>query len=173
MNKRVVIFTGAPGSGKTTLIRRVVERLGVPAGGFYTQEVREQGVRKGFAIYTLDGQRGTLARVGIRSQWQVGKYGVNLRDLEELAVPAVYEALNKGWLVVIDEIGPMEILSTAFQEVVLEALESGSDVLATVVRRSTPFTDRIKSRPEVLLLDVRPSNREQLLERIVALFLKG
>ena len=51
MNNPLKLFiTGDPGCGKTTLVRKVVERLGpsVPMSGFYTEEVRVEGQRRGF-----------------------------------------------------------------------------------------------------------------------------
>ena len=72
---RVILLTGRPGSGKTTLIWRVLARLTKPAGGFYTQEIRESGRRVGFEIITLDGERDTLAHVNINSEHRISKYG--------------------------------------------------------------------------------------------------
>jgi len=164
------LLTGPPGCGKTTLIRKVVAQLPVPAGGFYTQELRDaRRARLGFEIVTLDGQRGTLAHVDIRSPQRVGKYGVDLAALDGLAVEAVRRTLELGRLVVIDEIGPMELLSPRFREIVLDVLESETSLLATVVQRSTPFTDLLKRRPGLTLLEVRPDNREVLPARILSM----
>jgi len=168
-----ILLTGPPSCGKTTVIRKVVAGLLVPAGGFYTQELRDvHHVRLGFEIVTLDGRRATLAHVDIRSPQRVGKYGVDLAALDGLAVQVVHLALELGGLVVIDEIGPMELLSTLFRQVVLEALESDASLLATIVQRSTPFTDAFKRRPEVTLMEVRPDNREHLPGDILALLLE-
>jgi len=164
-----IFLTGAPGSGKTTLIRRVLDRLDRPAGGFYTQEIRAHGVRKGFEIVTLDGRRGTLAHVDIRGGPRVGKYGVDVAAVDRLAVTAIREAIAACGLVVIDEIGPMEILSERFQEAVLEALHSPSPVLGTIVQRSQPFAGRVKALPGVTLLQVRRDNQDALLAQILAL----
>ena len=62
-----LLLTGRPGVGKTTVVRRVVERLSRPTGGFYTCELREGGRRTGFEIVTLDGQRATLSHVDFDS----------------------------------------------------------------------------------------------------------
>lgn len=167
-----ILLTGSPGSGKTTLIRRTVERLNCPAGGFYTQELRTGGVRKGFEIVTLDGRRGILAHVEIRGRQRIGKYGVDLGALDQLAVAAIHAALQGSGpqgVVVIDEIGPMEMLSQNFCNAVLDALNSPLRVLGTIVQRSTPFGDQVKRRPDVNLFEVRRDNREELLERILTL----
>jgi nucleoside-triphosphatase len=67
---------------------------------------------------------------------------------------------------VIDEIGPMEIRSPIFREAVNETLYSEVPLLATIFARSLPFTDAIKSRPDVTLIEVRPENRERLVSEL-------
>jgi nucleoside-triphosphatase len=164
-----ILLTGPPGCGKTTLIRRVVSALAIPAGGFYTQELRQRGRRVGFEIVTMDGQRAILARVNLSSPHRIGRYGVDLAGLERVAVPALFQAMDGGQLVVVDEIGPMEILSPVFREAVLRVLDSPSPVLASIVRRSIPFTDQLKRRPEVTLMTITRSNREAMLFRVLNL----
>ena len=164
-----ILVTGAPGCGKTTLIRLVIDRLPGSKGGFFTQEIRQGGVRKGFELVTLDGQHGILAHEELKSKMRVGKYGVNLSTLDKLAVDAIQRAISEGGIVVIDEIGPMEILSAGFRQVVLEALESSAIVLGAIVRRSIPFTDGIKRHKLVTLIEVRPDNRDQLPDQILAM----
>jgi nucleoside-triphosphatase len=166
---RTILLTGAPGSGKTTLLRRVVAQLDCLVGGFYTQEVRAQGVRQGFEIVTLDGRRGLLAHVDIGGLPRVGKYGVNLSELHRLAVPSIQEAVAARAIVVVDEIGPMEILSERFRESVLEALGSESRVLGTIVQRRQSFADRVKSMPGVIIFHVGAGKQEALQARILEL----
>jgi nucleoside-triphosphatase len=169
--KHAILLTGAPGSGKTTVIQRVLERLETPASGFYTREIRQgsgRGARLGFEIVTLEGMRGILAHVDYGGPHRVSKYGVDLEALDTIAIPAIRMGIETSRLVVIDEIGRMEILSQAFRQVVLEALEGPAPVLGSVVRRSTPFTDRIKGRPEVAVIEVTRDNRDALPGRIVS-----
>jgi nucleoside-triphosphatase len=161
-----LLLTGAPGCGKTTLIRSVLPRLRRPAGGFYTQEVRQAGVRTGFEIIMLDGSRGRLAQVGLDSKYKVGKYGVDLAFLEQVAVPGLYAAAQAGSLVVLDEIGPMECFSGLFRHAVLDLLGGGYDLLGTIVQRAHPFTDQVKQHPGVEISEVRPDNREALASEI-------
>lgn len=166
---KAILLTGNPGCGKTTLLQRVVARLPKSAGGFYTEEIREQGVRKGFGITTLDGKRGVMAHVDIKSSKKVGKYGVNIAALDTIAVPSIEEAVGVQKIVVIDEIGPMEISSDRFRDAVMGALQSGATVLGTIVKHSLPFIDRIKAMPNVKVIEVRHENRENLVESILRL----
>lgn len=163
-----ILLTGRPGCGKTTLIQRIVRRLDITTSGFYTQELRaSKGDRLGFEILTLDGRRAILAHVDLPGPPRVGKYGVDLAALDLLATTAVEDAITNGKTIVIDEIGPMEIASPCFREAVLAALDCPLPLLATIVQRSTPFTDTLKRRPDVALIEVTPANRDQLAGQIL------
>ena len=61
---------------------------------------------------------------------------------------------------------PMEIRSAIFRDVVNEALDSEGPLLATIFARSLPFTNAIKSRSDVLLIEVRPDNRDRLISEL-------
>lgn len=161
-----ILLTGVPGSGKTTLIRRILQALPVQSQGFYTREIREQGVRKGFEIVTLAGERGVLAHVDIRSQTRIGKYGVDLQALDSVAVAALQAGLSSGGLIVVDEIGPMELLSEHFRRTVMQALESPLPLLGSIVKRSHPFADRIKRLPQVTLITISIPDRDELAESV-------
>ncbi len=162
-----ILLTGAPGCGKTTLIRNVLAQLKRPAGGFFTQEVRQGGMRQGFEVNLLRGPRGRLAQVGLSSRYRIGKYGVDLDFLEQAAVPELYNAAQAGQLVVVDEIGPMELFSARFRQAVQDLLAGNADLLGTVVRRPHPFADLVKQHPRVEVIEVRLDNRDALANQLV------
>ncbi|ACM22832.1 MULTISPECIES: NTPase [Thermotoga] len=161
-----ILITGRPGVGKTTLIKKISSLL-QNAGGFYTEEMREKGKRVGFKIVTLDGREGILAKVGFPSQHRVGKYGVNLKDLEELGVDSVERALEEKSVVIIDEIGKMELLSERFKRVVEKAFNSEKDLIATIKKSSDPFVEKIKNKKDVIIFELNERNRDLLLKRIL------
>ena len=165
---QTLLLTGRPGVGKTTLVRRVVQRLGRPAGGFYTRELRQQGRRVGFEIVTLDGQRATLAHVDIPSRQRVGKYGVDVAALDRVGVPAIHRAIEAGALVVVDEIGKMELFSEAFKAAVLNALDGPNALLATITRSRHPWANRIRQRDDIELIQVTQENRAALVDHLVS-----
>jgi nucleoside-triphosphatase len=160
------LLTGAPGTGKTTIIRAVISASKAKAGGFYTQEIRHGGARLGFEIVTLDGSRAVLAHVDIRGPQRVGKYGVDVASLDRVAVPAMRRAIRECDIVLVDEIGKMELLSPAFREVLLEALNSERRLVGTVMLQPHPFADRVKHDPRVEVLLVSKANRDQVLDKV-------
>ena len=163
-----VLVTGPPGCGKTTLMRRAVAELGVPTAGFYTEEIRSAGRREGFALVTLDGRRATLASVRIRSPHRVSRYGVDVQALESVGLPALEEATAGAKLLVVDEIGKMELFSPRFREAVLRALDAGGPVLASIMLSSHPFADALKARDDIRLIRLTPETRERVLGEVVA-----
>jgi len=145
--------------GKTTVIQKAIQgRQNV--NGFFTKEIRKKGKRIGFAIETVDGKTGVLAHINIQSPFRVSKYRVNLKDIEEICVPSLDV---DGDLIVIDEIGKMELFSEQFKQKVVEALDTGK-VIATIMERPHPFTDTIKRRNDVKLFTVTEENRNNLVD---------
>jgi len=164
---RTILLTGRPGVGKTTVIKRVVEQLGARAGGFYTAEMRKGGRRQGFKIVTLDGQEGILSHVDIKGRPRVSRYGVNLTDLDEVAVAALRQAIAEANCIVVDEIGKMELFSEEFRKAVTEAVESEKPVLGTVMATRHPWVDALKALPQVTVLELTHHNRDKMVQRVV------
>jgi nucleoside-triphosphatase len=168
---RVLILTGAPGVGKTTVLTKTVDALkakGVSVGGMISREVRESNVRVGFEILDLtNGKHGWLAHVNGQSGPQVGKYHVNLQDLDNIGTAAITQALEKCSAIVVDEIGPMELYSQKFKQAVTQTLESKKLMLAVVHRKAKdPLVTQVKRRLDAEIFNVTFSNRENLPEQL-------
>nr|CAD7427857.1 unnamed protein product [Timema monikensis] len=146
------------GIGKTTLIKTVSKLLidkKVTIAGFYTEEIRNAGKRIGFDVVTLDGKRGILARVMEHvdqsniSRYQVGQYNVNKDSFESLTLP-IFSA-QECRVLVLDEIGRMELFSDDFKQSVKSALNNPQQViLATIpVAKGRPisFVEEIRQHP--------------------------
>ena len=165
--KRVLLLTGQPGSGKTAVIKEALAKTEVKGGGFYTEEIRTGGIRQGFRIITLAGQEAILAHVDISSPHRVSKYKVDTGALDRVGVSALRQALTESDLVVIDEIGKMELLSPRFREVVTQALNSAKKVLGTVMLNHHPFADAIKRHPQAEVLLVTGDTRTAVMKKVL------
>ncbi|OGN95061.1 MAG: hypothetical protein A2Z75_02740 [Chloroflexi bacterium RBG_13_50_10] len=163
----VYLLTGSPGTGKTTAIRQAIARSKAKAGGFYTEEIRSGGDRQGFRIVTLDEQNAILAHVDFSSRYKVSKYGVDVLNLENVGVAAINKAIEDSELIVIDEIGKMELFSPGFRQAVLKAIDSGKKVLGTIMLSPHPFADEIKRHPEVKVVELTRASHEQVLREIL------
>jgi nucleoside-triphosphatase len=164
----VILVEGRPGAGKTTVAARLRDLLaerGVEARGFVTHELRERGRRVGFEVETLDGKRAVLAHVTFPGPPRVGRYGVDLEAFERVALPALAEPPRNG-VVVIDELGKMELASERFREAVSALLETSVDLVATVHVFRMAFTDALKRRSDVERVTVTRAGRDALSEEL-------
>lgn len=165
--KQAYLLTGRPGTGKTSLIKQAIARMGSKAGGFYTEEIRSRGVRLGFKLVTLDGQSTILAHIDIHSPYRVSKYGVDIDSLDRIGVSALNQAAKECNLVVVDEIGKMELFSANFREAVLRIIDSGKRVLGTIMLNSNPWADTIKLKPQVKVIAITQANYHQVLKDLL------
>jgi nucleoside-triphosphatase len=166
--KQVYLLTGRPGTGKTSLIKQAIAGMRGKAGGFYTEEIRSGGVREGFRLVTLDGQHTILAHVDIHSPYRVSKYGVDIASLDRVGVSALNQAAKECELVVVDEIGKMELFSANFREAIWQIINSGKKVLGTIMFQANPWADAVKHQPQVNLVEVTRANHQRVLEEILA-----
>lgn len=165
--KKHILLTGKPGVGKTTVMKKIIPLLGVDAGGFFTEEIRVMGKRMGFRIVTLDGDDGILAHVDYHSDYRVGKYYVDLGSFERIAIPTLENAMKNKSIIVIDEIGKMELFSKKFRELVSSILDSEKPFISVIMEDGNVFTGGIKKRKDVTVLTVNYKNRDHLPEKIL------
>ena len=161
-----LLLTGRPGVGKTTVIQAVVRLFPGDVGGFVTGEIRERGMRTGFSVTAVGGESAVMAHADFRSSVRVGKYGVDVPAFERIALPALRDAVQRKRIIVIDEIGKMELASGKFCETVREALSSRKFVVATIMQHRHPFADEIRALPSAEVIEVTTQNRDVLPGRI-------
>lgn len=172
LKKRLLFITGSPGTGKTSVLLKTIEVLearGCSVCGMVSREVRTGGVRVGFEILDLSsGRRGWLAHVNQKHGPRIGKYRVNLEDLDNIGAEAVATAVENADVVAIDEIGPMELHSERFREAVKKAVESGKLVIGTVHWKARDaLIERVEAREDAEIYKVTYENRGNLHEILV------
>ena len=167
-----ILIAGRPGIGKTTLIKKLIEILPFPIGGFYTEEIKKGKERTGFSLKTLGGKEMVLADISIDSPYRVGKYKVDVDTFERIGVAGLQKAIADKGLIIIDEIGKMELYSEKFKEVVWKALDKKCTV-ATIKIGDAGFIGKIKQRTDVKIIDLDPGNRDSLPADIAQMILEN
>ena len=165
--KRLIFLTGRPGVGKTSVLLRAVDILkaeGYEIGGMVSREVRERGVRVGFEIVDFrTGRKGWLAHVNQPTGPSVGKYRVNLSDLNTIGASSILDAMKNADIVVVDEVGPMELFSSDFKEAVTKAITSRKMMIGTIhYRTRDPLINAIKAEEDAEILEVTRENMRNL-----------
>ena len=161
------LIKGKPAVGKTTLAQMIVARMAsVNMAGCYTAEIRCTGSRLGSELQGLNGGRRTLGHVEIDSLHRVGRYKVDKDGFEEFL--KILDLLNPNVeLIVIDEIGKMELFSNRFQSLVRDALNADKQMLATIALKGNDFIREIRQRQDIHLFEVTHANRNRLPEVIL------
>jgi len=162
-----ILITGRPGVGKTTLVKRLLSQLkSYCPVGFYTEEIRTGGIRRGFKLVGVDGRELILSHVGIQSQYKVGKYCVDVAAFDSYMITLDHSKQGVK-LVLIDEIGKMECMSSRFMRFVEDALNSREHVIATVGLRGGGLISEVKRRSDSILYQITENNRMHLAAEIL------
>ncbi len=167
-------ITGLPGSGKTQTLLRIIQLLeheGIKVGGVVTEPIVEKGRRTGFRIVDwLTKEEEVFAHESVKSRVRSGRYGVNVHALEDLGTRALAEARADADVVVIDEVGKMEVDSDTFTQAIVETLDSSKSIVMTLHKKSrNPLLQDIRRRDELRLLEVTPVNKNLLAFKVVTL----
>ncbi len=173
--RKNILVTGAPGAGKSTLVREVVRALGVRPGGYLTRAFPARGRKIRCEIEALTpgarAARGVMASVDMPGPPRVAGMGVSAADLDAVGAAALEAAVGACPLIVMDEIGNMEAVSRRFQDAVVACMDSATPVLGVIKAGGGPFVDRIKGRADVELVEVKADRREAARARVEGMLL--
>ncbi len=162
-----ILITGSPGIGKTTLIKKLADKLQSRRPvGFYTEEIRESGIRRGFRLSTYDGQESLLSHVDFRSRFKVGKYRVDVAGFEVFLDKIDFFGFQTK-IVIIDEIGKMECFSERFRKIVDRLFGSDKRIIATIAARGGGFIETVKKKENTTIIEITYRNRDKLLFEII------
>jgi nucleoside-triphosphatase len=178
MTKSIKIgITGMPGAGKTQSLVKTIELLEQDnkiVGGMITEPVVEGTRRVGFYVMNwLTKEKKIFAHITFKSKIVIGRFGVNIGVLEEVGVAALEQASRDADIIVIDEIGKMEVESEKFVVCVKRVLEVNKPMILTLHKKSrNPLLQDIRRRDDIRILEVTPINKGLLPYKILRL-LKG
>ncbi len=155
-----IILTGQPHSGKSTLLQRLLPDI-PQRRGFITREILQEGVRRGFEVWTDDNIDFVLAHVEYSSlPYRVSRYGVDVAGFEAI-LPPLFE-YQPNQLLYLDEIGQMELFSDKFKSLVENYLDAPNLFMGTLSAvYHDEFTTVVRSRKDILIVEITPENREQ------------
>ena len=170
-------ITGLPEAGKTFALRKVIEMLeddNAIVGGMLTEPILDNGEKVGFNVIDwMTKQEGVIAHKNHESKTIVGDFGINLDILETIGVGAINSASEDAEIIIIDEVGKIEVESDLFIDAVKRALDTDKPLILTLHKKSrNPLLQDIRRRDDVRILEVTPINRNLLPYKIIKL-MKG
>ncbi|GIO31745.1 MULTISPECIES: nucleoside-triphosphatase [Paenibacillus] len=173
-SQNVFLLTGKPRMGKSTMVKKLIGDVGAEhCSGFYTEEITNAGDRVGFRCVSVNGESVEIANVDNPSQTRIGRYGVDIETFEHFAVKVLQDALSSKKIIVIDEIGFMQMLSASFQNIVQEIVSTNEHiVLGTVPVDSHPGIDIIKYSKHAKIIGLNEFNRDVVAEFLMEDILK-
>lgn len=171
-------ITGMPSVGKTQTLMKIIgslEKHGYVVGGMITEPIIEKKKHVGFYVGNWQtNEKEVFAHIDFETKEKIGDYGVDIAALDKVGVPAIEQAINdeETNIIIIDEIGKMQMLSENFCEMVIEALDSDKPIMVTLHKKSrTPLLQDVRRRDDIRILEVTVVNRNLLpykIEKIMA-----
>ncbi len=171
----MILLTALPRTGKSTAIKKIINMLGFyNCGGFYTEEIRENNERVGFRINTLSGKTAILSHVNIETSYKISRYGVDLDTFEAVCLNELEEAITdeKIKYIIIDEIGPMQLFSDKYKELLIRLLNCNKPIIGTIFMNSYEWLDEFKKNENVNLIEITFENRDYLPLQLVKMVTK-
>ncbi len=167
-------ITGLPNSGKTQLLMKIIEMLeadGKKVGGMITDAIIFRNRKVGFYVVDwMTKKKRKFAHESIESSVHVEEYGVDMKALDAVGVKAIKNAIKEADVIIIDEVGKMEVESPGFVEAVNEALDSDKAIILTLHKKSrNPLLQDIRRRDDLRILEVTSVNRNLLPYKIIKL----
>jgi nucleoside-triphosphatase THEP1 len=166
----VFIISGDQREGKTTFLKAVMGKLitkGILVEGIMAEGLDKAGERTGFQLVNVsNGKSIILCSIHPKPNWEkTGKYYFNPDGLK--FGNKVLNKISADSIVIIDEIGPLEMKGSGWSDSVQKILENYDNTMIWVVRRS--LTEQIIHKFElknVFILDISKYTPEELVDWI-------
>ncbi|MFW9876185.1 MAG: nucleoside-triphosphatase [Candidatus Thorarchaeota archaeon] len=174
MNRKILI-TGPPRCGKSTLITQLIQyyhNKKYIIYGFLTPEIRERGNRIGFNILDIySEEQSQLARIrNFKTKYRVGKYNIFIEDFDKYLKTSLNLEGKTFNMIIIDEIGKMELFSKFFQNFIKTIFSSRKTIIATIgLKLQHPLKNYLINLPSIHLLNLNRQNSRLIFEKVISL----
>ncbi|WP_461614061.1 nucleoside-triphosphatase [Clostridium sp. Marseille-QA1073] len=163
-----LFLTGEIGVGKSTLLKKLIEKINTSIGGYVTERVIDNNILKYNLISLYDG----IEEYSI-SQMPLNRHSNNpevfLSSFNEGAFSILEKSFYERNVVIMDELGFMESKAYRFQNIVLRLLDSSKTVIGVLKKRDCEFLNNIRNRKDVIIIEVTEENRNILLEKLITI----
>ena len=179
-NTKHILLTGEPKSGKSYLLSKLIKSLSknnkTKMKGFISSELQFKGIRVGIKIKNINKESENLMAIKIfknkkyneKNRNHIGSYQVDVNALEQISLP-VFNDLKGCNLLIIDEIGKMELLSKKFKKKIIElfANEQKFLILAIVpISNDISLVEKLKQKKDTEVFQLSKTNRKYIYSKI-------
>ncbi|MEL1136021.1 nucleoside-triphosphatase [Desulfitobacterium sp. THU1] len=156
-----LLITGQIRSGKSTLLKSMIDPLKSMTGGYFVQRLFVQEETRAFRLVDI-AQESYLPNRHVEDVKAFSDIimikgegsPINYEVFRTIGTSSLRSAGEKKQLILMDELGTMETAVPEFKEAVTQALDKDITVLGVLKKKANPFLDQIKARPDVLVLDM-------------------
>ncbi len=163
----IILITGKPGIGKSTLIQKLIDSYDKPMEWVVTQELRsEGGQRVGFQAINSAGETATIShKHTIESNTVIGENKVDVEAIDQMfSLDTLIEKL-----LLVDEIGPIQLLSSAFAQSLQQLLRnSPTKLLVATIHQSDTRLAQYRNAKDIMLVTVSEKNRDFLPSALIS-----
>lgn len=164
---RNLLLTGISGVGKSTLLNKVGQHLSDKnIRGTYSKVIYKNDQRLGWHLENYSGDNGLLAHINIQSDYNMGKYGVDMDLFHRITMPQM-QLDDQIYAYLIDEIGIIAPWSSQFIDAMNALLNSDQRVIAIVSYKPQVYPDQVKQRSDITLWEVTLDNREYMFHSVL------
>lgn len=164
-------LTGAVQTGKSTAIRRFLcANSALFTGGFRTVSIP---TAEGFDVFIVPPE---WTADDLTPEALVGRRGARRETRPEgfeRCGCALLQRAGEFDLLLMDELGRMELEAHAFCAAVLDALHGDTPVLGVIKPEHNAFLDAVRAREDVELFPLTPENRNEAPAAIAAWFARA
>ena len=162
--KKHILICGQRGAGKTTLISRIMSETSLPVHGYRTvvDSIDNDGV-KTICMYPVRSNKRTETKGTVIGHTRNKVIDVNYDTFDYLGVSLI-EKRDENGILIMDEIGFMEIGSDRFCREVIKAFDNCLHIIAAIKAEDHgyKYLRMIKEHPYVRVLDLTEDNRQEI-----------